>query len=91
MSAARMKKRSKTNWARIDAQTDKDIDTSDIPPLGKEFFQRAELWMPKRKARVTLRMDTDVLDWFKRKGRGYQTRINAVLRMFVAAQKQNKG
>ncbi len=82
-----MKKRSKTNLARIDALTDETIDTSDIPPLGKNFFANAKLRLPQRKATITMRVDADVLEWFKRRGKGYQSRMNAVLRMFVEAQK----
>jgi uncharacterized protein (DUF4415 family) len=41
--------------------------------------------MPVKKLSVTLRLDRDVLQWFRRPGRGYQTRINAVLRSYVAA------
>jgi hypothetical protein len=42
-----MSNTSRTNWAKIDAMTDDDIDMSDIPPLTDEFFAKAELWMPK--------------------------------------------
>jgi hypothetical protein len=42
-----MSNTSRTNWAKIDAMTDDDIDISDIPPLTEEFFAEAELWMPK--------------------------------------------
>lgn len=41
-----------------------------------------ELPMPSRKAHTTLRLDADLLDWFRAQGRGYQTRINAVLRSY---------
>jgi hypothetical protein len=43
---------SKTNWAKIDAMTDDDIDTSDIPQLTEEFFAKAELWMPKTSTKL---------------------------------------
>ena len=78
-----MKKQSKTNLARIDARTDRSIDTSDIPALDKSFFANAKLRMPIPKTNVTIRIDADVLNWFKIGGKGYQTRINAVLRMYV--------
>jgi hypothetical protein len=42
-----MSNTSRTNWAKIDAMTDEDIETSDIPPLTDEFFAKAELWTPK--------------------------------------------
>ena len=67
--------------------SDKDIDYSDIPELGKAFFKHAILVLPKPKATVTMRVDRNVLDWFKAQGRGYQTRINALLRAYMEANK----
>lgn len=75
-----------TDWERIDALTDEDIDTSDIPPLDADFFANAELRMPEPKKPITIRLDADLLDWFKSQGKGYQTRINAVLRVYMDAQ-----
>ncbi|WHZ15697.1 MAG: hypothetical protein OJF52_002543 [Nitrospira sp.] len=66
---------------------DKDIDYSDIPELGKDFFRHAPLVLPEPKATVTMRVDRKVLDWFKAQGRGYQTRINALLRAYMEAHK----
>jgi uncharacterized protein (DUF4415 family) len=85
-----MKKQSRTNLARIDAMKEEEIDTSDIPPLTKNFFKKAALRMPTRKATITMRVDADVLNWFKRQGKGYQSRMNAVLKMFVEAHKDQK-
>ena len=62
---------------------DEDIDYSEIPPLGEDFFKNAMLWMPRPKATVTIRLDRDVLDWFKKQGRGYQTRMNTILRAYM--------
>lgn len=56
------KKRSKTNWEKIDAMSDKDIDYSDIPALGKAFFKHATLVLPEAKTTVTMRVDRKVLD-----------------------------
>ena len=81
------KKRSRTNWARIDALKNKDIDFSDIPEQGKAFFKRAVLRLPEPKTAVTIRLDQQVLEWFKAKGPGYQTRINALLRAYMEAHK----
>jgi len=75
----------KTDWARLDAMTDAEIDTSDIPELGADFFARAELRNPPKQP-VTLRLDADVLDWFKGQGQGYQSRINKLLRLYMQAQ-----
>ncbi|MDN5940703.1 MAG: BrnA antitoxin family protein [Nitrospira sp.] len=81
------KKRSRSNWARIDALKDAEIDTSDIPEQGKAFFMHALLRLPEPKTAVTIRLDRQVLNWFKAKGPGYQTRINALLRAYMEAHK----
>lgn len=56
------------------------IDYSDIPPLGDEFFAKARTPWPPAKKQLTVRLDADVLDWLKAQGKGYQTRINRILR-----------
>jgi len=68
------------------ALPDSDIDFSDIPELDDKFWKNARLVMPSKKKQITVRLDEDVLDWFKEQGKGYQTRMNAVLRAFVEAQ-----
>lgn len=65
--------------------SDEDIDYSEIPELTADFFENAVLIMPEAKAVVTLRLDQDVLKWFKAQGGGYQTRINALLRAYMKA------
>src|SRR5438552_14843329 len=62
---------------RLDATP---IDYSDIPPLGEEFFAKAAEAWPPAKQQLTIRLDADVLHWLKSNGRGYQTRINRILR-----------
>jgi uncharacterized protein (DUF4415 family) len=59
---------------------DSEIDYSDIPPLGDEFFKKATVPWPPAKQQLTIRLDADVLNWLKANGRGYQTRINRILR-----------
>lgn len=81
------KKRSQTNWAKIDALKNNAIDFSDLPEQGKAFFKRAALRLPEPKTTVTIRLDRQVLNWFKTKGPGYQTRINALLRAYMEAHK----
>jgi len=88
MSAKATRNISRTDWDRVDAMTDEEIDTSDIPPLDEAFFAAAELRMPQAKPSITIRIDPDVLDWFKSQGKGYQTRINAVLRRYVETHKR---
>ena len=70
-------------------QKDTEIDFSDTPPLNKNFFRHAQLKIPQAKSIITIRLDPDVLKWFKGKGKGYQTRINSILRFYMESQKQN--
>jgi uncharacterized protein (DUF4415 family) len=66
--------------------TDREIDHSDIPPLGKEFFMKATAAWPPMKQQLTIRLDADVLAWLKANGRDYQTRINRILRTAMEGQ-----
>lgn len=72
---------------------DSEIDFSDIPELDDEFFKNAKQGVMYRlvKQQTTLRLDADILDWFKRHakdGKGYQTDINKALRAYVTAQEK---
>ena len=71
----------KSDLKRLNRMTNKDIDYSDIPPLDDAFFKKARMvaW-PPAKQQVTVRLDVDVLDWLKLHGKGYQTRLNRILR-----------
>ncbi len=80
---------SKKRAKEIKSIKDEDIDYSDIPELSKSFFKKADLEMPKTKTAISLRIDTDVLEWFKSQGDKYQTKINAILKAFVNARKQH--
>ena len=62
------------------------IDYADIPPLGDEFFTKATAAWPPAKQQLTIRLDADVLKWLKAHGRGYQTRINRILRAAMESQ-----
>jgi uncharacterized protein (DUF4415 family) len=84
----------KTDWKRVDALTDRDIeqavgsDPDAAPILDKEWFTTAKIIMPELeppKELLTIRVDRKVIDWFKGQGAGYQTRMNAVLRAYVEA------
>lgn len=88
MNKKSLKKQSMTNWAQIDAMTDQDIDYSDIPEMDEAFFKNAVIIMPESKSLVTIRLDRDVLAWFKKQGSRYQTRINALLRSYMEAKKR---
>jgi uncharacterized protein (DUF4415 family) len=86
----------RTDWAHVDALTDRDIeraidaDPDAAPRLGAEFWRNAQLLIQAvgaPKTTITLRVDTDVLNTLKQSGQGYQSRINAVLRAYVATLK----
>lgn len=74
---------SKKRLEEIAAIPDSKIDYSDIAELGSEFWENAKVVFPASKKAVTIRIDGDVLDWFKKAGKGYQSRMNAVLRSYM--------
>ena len=85
----------KTDYARLDAMTDDDIakavaDDPDAPPLDIDW-SKASLVIPPGKDIITLRLDRDLLDWLRAQGKGYQTRINQVLRAWYEATLREKG
>lgn len=74
--------------ARLQAMPDTEIDTSDIPELGPEFWKNAvvgKFYRPIKKP-VTIRLDADVIQWLKSDGRGYQTKANRLLRESMLAE-----
>jgi uncharacterized protein (DUF4415 family) len=82
----------KSDLKRLDAMTDEDIDYSDIPETDEEFWKDAEVFIGGKKA-ISLRVDFDVLLFFKTmaKGKGYQTAMNKVLRQYMEAQTRQRG
>lgn len=74
----------KSDLKRLDAMSDKDIDYSDIPETSEGDWAKAAVYIGGKKA-ISLRLDEDVLDFFKSKGKGYQTAINKVLRQYMEA------
>jgi uncharacterized protein (DUF4415 family) len=80
------KKSIKSDLARIDRMKDADIDYSDIPPLDTTFLKKATTAWPPVKKQLTIRLDADVLAWLKGHGKGYQTRINRILRVVMESQ-----
>jgi uncharacterized protein (DUF4415 family) len=84
-----------TDWAAVKAKTEEDLarDTASDPAwdgIPEDWYKDAVLVMPGRKRLVSLRIDDDVLEWFKAQGPGYQTRLNAVLRSFMVQAKASK-
>ena len=86
-------KDSQTDWERVKNMTEAEIEAAaasdvDAQPTDSAFWANAEVVMPQRKRAISLRVDSDVLEWFKSHGRGYQTRMNAVLRAYMEAQQR---
>jgi uncharacterized protein (DUF4415 family) len=82
-------KRSGSDWKRLSSMAHEEIDTSEIPEISPEQFARAVVRRGLKpsvtKVQLTIRVDRDVLEWYRKKGRGYQTRINKLLRAYMEA------
>jgi uncharacterized protein (DUF4415 family) len=87
MKGSVMSNISRTDWSRIDAMTDEEIDTSDIPRLSDEFFLKAKLRMPSSLATVTIAIDFETLAWFQSKGEEAEQHMAMALRIYAEAQK----
>ena len=87
--------KSQTDWDRVDKLRDEDLDFSDSPELTPEMFAKAVLRKGlkpvSKKTQVTLRIDDDVLTWFKKQGKGYQTHINSLLKAYKEAHQNESG
>lgn len=90
LEAMRKRGEGKTDWKRIAEMKDEDIDVSDIPELDESFWDNAELFEPETKERISIRIDQEVLNYFRERGPGYQTRMNAVLKSFVEVQRKRE-
>ena len=89
------RRKGKTDWKRLDALTDEEIEASIAnDPDWQEFkdvdWSDAVLVIPPKKKAISIRVDEDVLDYFKHEGAGYQRRINAVLRSYMQQKKSKK-
>ena len=78
----------KTQWEKISRIPEKDIDRAakadlENPHWTKDMLNSATLQMPQKKVSVHMYLDQDIVDWFKSKGKGYQPRINSVLKSYV--------
>lgn len=78
----------------MDALKDSEINLSDTPELTPEMFARAVvrrgLQPVLRKAQLTIRIDRDVLEWYRKQGPGYQTRINTLLRAYMQERQKRR-
>ena len=87
-------KKSGTDLERLDNMTDDEIDFSDIPEVTPEMFAKGIVQrglQPITKRQLTLRLDSDVIDWFKKQGHGYQTKMNALLRAYMQEHERTVG
>jgi len=89
VKAKASKRELETELQRLAARPDEDIDLSDLPELDEAFFREAD-WRPPIKKPITIRLDADVLEWFRNQGPGYQTRINRLLRRFMEVQQRRQ-
>ncbi|MBC7901722.1 MAG: BrnA antitoxin family protein [Saprospiraceae bacterium] len=89
MKKENIMKKSETDWDRIRNMRDEDIDLSDLPEITPEMFAKAVVrkgfkQVPQKK-QLTLRIDQDVIEFFRKQGQGYQTKINQLLRAYMEA------
>jgi uncharacterized protein (DUF4415 family) len=97
-SAAELKKlrergKSRTDLARVRAKTEEELERDiasdpDWKDGPRDWYKHAEALMPTAKKLLSLRLDADIVAWFKERGPGYQTRMNAVLRAFIQQKKR---
>ena len=85
----------RTDWDRINAMTEEEIERNALEEnrrlgIPDDWYKAAYAVYPVEKERITIRIDKDVLDHFREKGKGYQSRINAVLRTFMTAEQNGK-
>jgi len=79
----KLSKESKERLEKLKLLKDEDIDCSDIPATDEEFWKDAEIFHPRKKQQLSIRLDPEVINWFKQQGKGYQTKINEVLKSYV--------
>lgn len=88
MNEKNLNGQSETNWVRLEAMTDEEIDTSDIPPLDESFFANATLRMPKDKISVIVNIDPETSEWFEAQGEERKNLMSAALRIYAEAHKE---
>jgi len=82
--------KSRTNLKKVHQEDDSDIDYSDTPSTTEEFWADAEEFMPSHKVHVSMRLDDEIIAFFKKSGRGYQSKINAVLKAYVRSHSKRR-
>ncbi len=84
-------RKGRTDWARLRAMSEEAVEAAAVadaenPPTDDDHWAEATIGLPPAKVPVNAKFDADVVAWFKAQGRGYQTRMNAVLRRYMEAQ-----
>jgi uncharacterized protein (DUF4415 family) len=85
----------RTDFARIDAMTAADLekaiaDDPDWQGVPRDWYRGAEAVMPRTKVPVSIRLDADLVEFFREQGRGWQTKVNAILRAYANAKQDAK-
>jgi uncharacterized protein (DUF4415 family) len=89
LDALRARGEDRTDFARLHAMTEEELEASiDREEEGEVDWSTIQVGIPGPKQQLTVRLDRDVVDWFKAQGSGYQTRMNADLRSYVEAQRR---
>ena len=88
VSLNNLPKNTQTDWEKVKNMTEAEINVAavsdpDAQPTDEAFWRDAEVVIPQPKHAISLRVDSDVLKWFKSQGKGYQTRMNTVLRAYM--------
>ena len=86
--AVRRKEEGKTDWERLRCEEAAGVEPEKDPDEGEFDWSQAQITMPRPKQAVSVRLDADLLDFFRAQGKGYQARINAVLRSHMKAQRE---
>ena len=80
-----------SDWDRVRNMTEEELEASiDVEEEGEIDWATVQIGIPAPKQQITVRFDTDIIEWFKGKGPGYQTRMNQVLRSYVEAQREKQ-
>lgn len=79
----RKSSRSRTDMSKLRRKDEKSINYEDSPATTKAFWKDAEVFMPQHKIPISLRLDEDIISYFKEEGKGYQSKINAILKAYI--------
>ena len=90
LDAMRKRGEGKTDWKQLAEMSDSDIDCSDIPEMDQKMLAGAKLVRPRSQQKISINVDREVLEYFRKDGPGYQKRMNAALKSFMRAHQDKK-